>query len=700
MPKKIYIVAQLGILSFSSLCGLGVWAQEKPTIVVEDFKPASTNQLGSEYPQVNSEGRVRVRIKAPEAKSVLMNINGTYPLTKDEQGVWTGTSEPLDEGNHYYGLVIDGAEVPDPGSTFIFGSGAWRNDIEIPAKDQDFYAMKNVPHGQLREIYYYGNTSQAIGHCFVYTPPDYDKDVTKRYPVLYLQHGYREGESGWGDQGHAGLIMDNLLAEGKAQPFIIIMENGGISGDLSQSGGLAGFDFGQFEHVLLEDVIPYIDSNFRTIADQPHRAMAGLSMGGMQTKHITLANPDMFSHIGLFSGGSISKEEMETVPEFGNKFKLVFVSYGSRELGNDHSAFGGNPKVNTDALKQVGINCVFYVSPNTAHEWQSWRRSLHEFAPLLFRDDVAGKGRGGFGGPIELGPDDKPAFDDPPAGFRDKRENTPHGTITTVQYDSQTLSARREMLVYTPPGYSTDKKYPVIYLLHGLNSDAGQWPYWCRANNVVDNLLAEGKIEPVIMVFPNCNTNVTVDTPKPDEQEERKNGFKGYGVSFENDLLQDIIPYIESHYSVYTDRGHRALAGLSMGGQSLNIGLSHIGTFAYIGGFLSAPNTHEFGGLSLFQGDSITDGNRGRSEDPNHIWGHGYRFAVSSRIGADFLQYGFQFINRGIFLQGQRSRDCCIPKPGDRLHLCRKGELSGRQSLHELRFIRKTCDVWSNIRWD
>src|SRR5665647_399146 len=223
MIKRMYNVSQIGILSFSFLIGQTALAQEKPAVMVDDFKPASTNQIGREYPQVNSEGRVRVRIKASEAKSVQLNINGIkYPLTNDGLGVWMGTSGPLDEGNHYYGLVIDGAEVSDPGSTFIFGSGAWCNDIEIPAKDQDFYAMKNVLHGQLREIYYYGKTSQAIRHCFVYTPAEYDKDVTKRYPVLYLQHGYREGESGWSNQGHAGLIMDNLLADGKAKPFIIV----------------------------------------------------------------------------------------------------------------------------------------------------------------------------------------------------------------------------------------------------------------------------------------------------------------------------------------------------------------------------------------------------------------------------------------------------------------------------------------------
>lgn len=213
--------------------------------------------------------------------------------------------------------------------------------------------------------------------------------------------------------------------------------------------------------------------------------------------------------------------------------------------------------------------------------------------------DTSGGRRNGFGRPIKLGPDDKPAFNNPPTGFRDKRENITHGIITSVQYDSKTTSTRREMLVYTPPGYSPDRKYPVIYLLHGLNSGAGQWPYWVHADYVIDNLIADRKINPVIMVFPNCNTNTTVSNPKPDEQEERKNGFKGYGKLFEDDLLNDIIPYIESHYSVYTHRNHRALAGLSMGGgQALNIGLSHIDRFAYVGGFSSAPNTYQFGGLS------------------------------------------------------------------------------------------------------
>ncbi|SPE62753.1 exported hypothetical protein [Verrucomicrobia bacterium] len=213
-----------------------------------------------------------------------------------------------------------------------------------------------------------------------------------------------------------------------------------------------------------------------------------------------------------------------------------------------------------------------------------------------------GGGRGGFGGPIELGPDDKPAFPDPPAGFSARLDNIPHGDVSVLEYDSKTLGTRRQMRVYTPPGYSSDRKYPVLYLLHGIGANNRQWLDGCHAANVMDNLVADGKIEPMVMVFPNCDANINTTNAAASArlgEGGRRGGFEGYGAPFENDLLKDIIPYIESHYSVFADREHRALAGLSMGGgQSLNIGLSHLETFANVGGFSSAPNTYEFGGIS------------------------------------------------------------------------------------------------------
>jgi enterochelin esterase-like enzyme len=381
----------------------------------DDWKPSSLNQPGKQYPQVNSEGRVRARVIAAQAQSVSLDIGAVkYPLAKGEDGAWLGFSQPQDEGFHYYQIVIDGAQVPDPNSLFYYGASRWGSGIEIPAKDQDFYAVKNVPHGQLREVLYFSKTSNSNRHCFVYTPPEYDKDPSRRFPVLYLQHGMGEDETGWGRQGHANLILDNLIAEGKAKPLIIVMENGGGIGGPRRAGppggaapagapagttnstpppgGRGGFNFGAFERVLIDDLIPYIDSTYRTIPDQPHRGMAGLSMGGMQTRSITLANLDKFSHIGVFSGGSIAVTNITDMAAFKQKVKLVFVSYGSREVdpsrraGAGRGPFGGDPKVTTEELKAAGINSHYYVSPLTAHEWQSWRRSLYQFAQLLFQD--------------------------------------------------------------------------------------------------------------------------------------------------------------------------------------------------------------------------------------------------------------------------------------------------------------------------
>jgi len=199
-------------LLFMAATGVSL-AQTTPTTVVEDFKISATTQQGKQYPQVNSEGRVRVQIAAPEALKVQLDIGAVkYDLTKDAKGVWTGESAPQDVGFHYYQLNIDGASVPDPGSMYYYGASRWGSGIEVPAKDQDFYAIKNVPHGEVTEKMYFSKSNNSMRRCFVYTPPGYNKD-NKRYPVLYLQHGGGENETGWSSQGHANLIMDNLIAE-------------------------------------------------------------------------------------------------------------------------------------------------------------------------------------------------------------------------------------------------------------------------------------------------------------------------------------------------------------------------------------------------------------------------------------------------------------------------------------------------------
>ena len=350
----------------------------------EDFRPNELNQQGQEYPQVNSEGYARFRIVAPDAKSVIVSLGlggrGGTVLRKDKDGVWTGTTEgPMDEGFHYYHLTIDGATVNDPGTNNYFGSTRWESGIEIPAPDQDFYALRtDIPHGNLQQVLFPTNVKSDRGEsgmrrAFVYTPPTYGKNKKERFPVLYLQHGWGEDDTTWGMQGRANLIMDNLIAEGKIRPFIVVMTYGLTNG--VRFGGLREFTAKEFETVLVDELIPYIDSHFLTIANRENRAMAGLSMGGMETKLITLRRPEVFSAYGLLSGGQYEPSDF---PEGMPRPNVIFQSCGSKERPDAI-------RQSTDRLKQAGFNAVGYVSERTAHEFLTWRRSLREMAPLLFR---------------------------------------------------------------------------------------------------------------------------------------------------------------------------------------------------------------------------------------------------------------------------------------------------------------------------
>jgi enterochelin esterase-like enzyme len=344
--------------------------------IIEDFKPSTLNQPQQEYPQVNSQGYARFKILAPAADSVRVSLGlggkGGTKLTKGEDGFWTGTTAgPMDEGFHYYNVKIDGGKFNDPGALNFYGSVRWESGIEIPAHDQDFYALKNVPHGKVEQILFPSKSTNTSRRAFVYTPPGYDKNKEK-YPVLYLQHGWGEDETAWSNQGRANLIMDNLIAEGKIKPFIIVMTYG-MTNEI-KFGGLRDFKVDAFQTVLVDELIPYIDANFRTISDQAHRAMAGLSMGGMETKMITINKPEVFSHYGLLSGGTYKPEDIKDK----SKVKLIFLSCGSKERPD-------GVKSGTEALKAAGFNAVSYISEGTAHEFQTWRRSLYQLAPLLFK---------------------------------------------------------------------------------------------------------------------------------------------------------------------------------------------------------------------------------------------------------------------------------------------------------------------------
>ncbi len=389
---------------------------------VEDFKPAASNQDNKQFPAVNSKRQVRAQISAPQAKFVGLDIAGKiYEMTKDENGLWTGTSEPQDEGFHYYQLNIDGASVPDPNSLYYYGASRWGSGIEVPSADQDFWQVKNVPQGSVSEVFYWSTYTEKMRRCHVYLPHEYFTNPTKKFPVLYLQHGMGENEYGWAEQGHTAQIMDNLIAEGKAVPCIIVMDNGlntqrpgeaggfggfggprpqGAAGAAPQGprpqgapgqggqrpqggqrrggfGGFGGFSEG-FKNVLFNDIIPMVEKNYRVIADPQHRAYAGLSMGGMQAREITLANPDKFAYVGSFSSGAWNVDQVKNSEGFAKNVKLLFMSGGGKEnMGCVEAA--------KNIKEQLGMNAVGYESPGTAHEWHTWRRSLFEFAQLIFK---------------------------------------------------------------------------------------------------------------------------------------------------------------------------------------------------------------------------------------------------------------------------------------------------------------------------
>ena len=347
----------------------------------EDFVPNSMNQPGQEYPQVNSEGYARFRIVAPDAKSVIVSLGlggrGGTVLHKDKDGVWTGTTDgPMDPGFHYYHLTIDGATVNDPGTHNYFGSCRWESGIEIPAPDQDFYALRtDIPHGTVTEVLYYSKSLGQMQTAMVYLPPTYGKLVKgkqERFPVLYLQHGWGENETSWSKQGHAGIIMDNMIAEGKIKPFIVVMAYG-LTNNI-KFGTIGQFTAKEFETLLVDELVPFIDANYLTKADKWNRAMAGLSMGGVETKLITLRRPEVFGYWGLLSGGQYAPEDIKDP----KAVRMIFESCGSKE----------NPqgiKQSVDALKAAGFNAHGFISEGTAHEFLTWRRSLREMAPLLFK---------------------------------------------------------------------------------------------------------------------------------------------------------------------------------------------------------------------------------------------------------------------------------------------------------------------------
>ena len=352
----------------------------------EDFVPNPMNQPGQEYPMVNSEGFARFRVVAPDAKSVIVSLGlggrGGTVLRKDKDGVWTGTTEgPMDPGFHYYHLTIDGGVFNDPGTHNYFGSCRWESGIEIPAPDQDFYAWrKDIPHGNIQQVNFWSESTGKMQTANVYLPNGYGKLVKgkngkleqTRYPVLYLQHGWGENETSWPVQGKAGIIMDNLIADGKIKPFIVVMAYG-LTNDF-KFGTIGKFTAEEFEKLLIDELMPVIDKQFLTKPDKWNRALAGLSMGGMETKLITLRRPEVFGYWGLLSGGQYAPDEIKD-PKV---VKYIFEGCGDKENPD-----GINKSVAD--LKAAGYNAEGLISEGTAHEFLTWRRCLYQMAQSLFK---------------------------------------------------------------------------------------------------------------------------------------------------------------------------------------------------------------------------------------------------------------------------------------------------------------------------
>lgn len=363
--------------------------------VAQDLEGSISSEYNipeGQYPIVNKDLSATFRIQAPSAQSMQVDICGKkYPMTKDAAGIWEATTAPLVVGFHYYFLLIDGVSVVDPASQTFFGCGRMASGIEIPelkAESAYYSYQKDIPHGQVRECYYFSKVEGKQRRCFVYTPAEYETNPTKRYPVLYLQHGMGEDETGWSRQGKMAFILDNQISEKKCVPMIVVMDYGNCGYIHGTKKGESQKEFGAlFTPILINDIIPYIDSNFRTLSDRDNRAMAGLSWGGHQTFETTLNNIDKFSHIGAFSGALFFLKEdnikkayngVFAQPDvFNKKVHTLFLGMGSEE--------GMGSKRISDFLKENGINNTYYESPGTHHEWLTWRRCLNQFLPLIFK---------------------------------------------------------------------------------------------------------------------------------------------------------------------------------------------------------------------------------------------------------------------------------------------------------------------------
>jgi enterochelin esterase-like enzyme len=349
--------------------------------------PASTNVRSAKYPQVLPDNRVLFRIKAPDAQRVQIDLGKKYDLAKDTGGYWQTITDSISEGFHYYSLLIDGVVLADPASETFYGMGRMASGIEIPFAGGEYYAVKDVPHGDVRIKKYYSGVTNSWRRVFIYTPPDYDNNTKEKYPVLYILHGGGEDEEGWIAQGKTDMILDNLIAAQKAKPMLVVMMDGNLG-----SGGLAGFgeqSLRMFENELKQVVMPFVEKNFRTETDAGNRALAGLSMGGLQTLYAGIKNTQLFSYLGVFSSGWFANQPALSNPQYdfmksnavviNNNLKQLWIAIG----GKEDIAYS-NCKIMLAKFDEMGIKYSYSEYPG-GHTWPVWRNNLYKFAQLLFK---------------------------------------------------------------------------------------------------------------------------------------------------------------------------------------------------------------------------------------------------------------------------------------------------------------------------
>jgi len=373
--NSLYMYAQLlfktvDVTSFEKISNIG--------------RPAETNVRSAKYPQISPDGRAIFQIKARDAQKVQLDFGKKYDMVKNSDGLWEATTDSLSEGIHYYSLIIDGVAVADPASESFYGMGRMASGFEVPFKGDSYYEEKNIPHGDIRIKRYYSEITNSWRNFHMYTPPEYDDNVSSKYPVLYIMHGGGEDQRGWATQGKINLILDNLIAVKKAVPMLVVMVDGNLPLNAFGEESLK-----VFEKELKQAIIPFVEKNYRVKNEAQYRALAGLSMGGIQTLYAGVRNTDMFSYLGVFSSGWFANQKELTDPQYeywknnanmiNSNLKKFWISQGGKE-----DIAWQNCQIMRSKLDDMKIKYSYSEYPG-GHTWPVWRNNIFNFAQVLFK---------------------------------------------------------------------------------------------------------------------------------------------------------------------------------------------------------------------------------------------------------------------------------------------------------------------------